>query len=291
MKPKKITAELLEEVTFKLLEKSVIELPGDVLKALRRAHEMEKHETARSQLKDIIDNVCLASEEKLPMCQDTGLPLFYVSGDFSLLPGGFEEAVRKGVRKATASVPLRPNVVHPLSRKNPGDNVGFGMPHLQYEPDEEKFLEITAFPKGAGSENMSALAMLKPSEGVNGIKKFVVDTIAKAGGNPCPPTVIGVGIGGSSEIAMSLAKKALLREVGRRHKEKEMAKLEEELEKMVNSLGIGPMGLGGDTTALAVHAEYAGCHTASLPVGICIQCWADRKATARIFPDGGVKYL
>ena len=195
--------------------------------------------------------------------------------------------IKEGVKRATKEIPLRPNVVHPLTRENFGTNVGLNAPFINIEFDENlnREIEITVFPKGAGSENMSALKMLKPSDGVEGIKKFVLETIADAGGKPCPPIVVGVGIGGTADIALKLAKKALLRDIGERHKDKQVAELEKELLEKINSLGIGAMGLGGDITALDVFIEIAGCHTASLPVGICIQCWADRKATKRIKID------
>ena len=186
---------------------------------------------------------------------------------------------------------MRPNAVHPLTRKNPGDNVGDYMPYVNFTPIDSDYIEITAMPKGAGSENMSKVAMLNPSDGLKGIKKFALDTVVSAGSKPCPPTIIGLGIAGSADISIKLAKMALLRPIDQRHPDPTIASLEKELFEAFNSLGIGVMGLGGKTTVLGVNAELGYCHTASLPVAINVQCWAGRKATARIYKDGRVEHL
>lgn len=283
----------LEDVVARLLEKSVIETPRDVSKALQAALSVEDNDTARMQVSAILANIRLAREKRTPVCQDTGIPLFYVTigGRVKLDVNDLNNAITRGVATATKKIPLRPNVVEPLSRKNTGDNTGECMPHvsLSCKPNVE-YVEITVMPKGAGSENMSALRMLNPSDGVAGIKKFVLETVAHAAGKPCPPTIIGVGIGGSSDIAMALAKKATMRPVGGHHRERNVRKLEAELKEEVNRLGVGPMGLGGRTTCLAVHIEKAGCHTASLPVGVNMQCWTGRRSTARVYKDS-VKWL
>lgn len=283
----------LEDIVVRLLEKSVIETPGDVSRALKKALETEDDETAKMQISAILSNIVLAREKRTPVCQDTGIPLFYVTvgGRVKLDINELNTAITRGVAKATGKIPLRPNVVDPLSGRNTGDNTAEGMPciSLNFRPKVE-YVEITVLPKGAGSENMSALKMLKPSEGVAGIKKFVLESVAKASGNPCPPTIIGVGIGGSSDMAMALAKKASMRPVGSSHREVAVKKLERELKDEVNQLRVGPMGLGGRTTCLAVHIEKAGCHTASLPVGVNMQCCIGRKATVRVYKDR-VKWL
>ena len=221
------------------------------------------------------------------------MPIFYVAlGTEAKVQGDLEEAIKNAVVRATKEVPLRPNVVHPLTRENPGTNVGEGMPYINYSLlPGEGYVELTAFPKGVGSENMSAMAMLKPVEGVAGVKRFVLDTVVKAGAQPCPPTIVGVGIGGSADIAMKLSKRALLRPLDRRHPEELIANLERGLLEAINSTGIGPMGLGGRTTSLAVNIEYAYTHTGGLQVGVNIQCWAARRATARVHSDGGVEWL
>lgn len=278
----------LEDVTVELLRKSVIQPPDDVVRALEKACKTENDETARTQLNVILNNIKLAKKKHVPVCQDTGIPLVYVKVgvkakvDLNCL----QNAITHGVARATKEIPLRPNVVDPVSRKNSGNNIGEQMPHIDFTflPGKE-YVELTVLPKGAGSENMSALKMLNPSEGIKGVKKFVLEVVANASGNPCPPTIVGVGIGGSSDMAMTLAKKAILRPIGVANKDKKLGELESELKEKINQLGIGPMGLGGDTTCLAVHIEKAGCHTASLPVGVNIQCWTGRRATARIYGD------
>ena len=164
------------------------------------------------------------------------------------------------------------------------------MPYINYKRSNHPFIEMTVMPKGAGSENMSASAMLTPSQGLKGIKRFALETVLKAGGNPCPPIIVGMGIGGSADIAMKLAKESLLRPLDKPNPDLQVAALEKELFEALNDLGIGPMGLGGKTTLLGLNIELAHCHTASLPVAINIQCWAARKATARVHPDGRVEY-
>ena len=279
----------IQNAVVELLRKTVVKLPSDVEEALERALDAEVDETPKMQLKAIMENIKLAGEGNTPMCQDTGVTIFYVT-----LPKNCEIDVERGiidgVRRATSEVPLRPNAVHPITRKNPGDNVGDGMPSINWKVGSNDFIEITVMTKGAGSENMSQMAMLTPSQGVKGIKEFVLSTVLRAGGNPCPPMVLGVGIGGSSDICMKLAKQALLRPLNERHKDPEIAGLETELLEALNMLGIGPMGLGGKTTAIGLNIEYAYCHTASLPVAVNVQCWAARRGTVKIHPDGRLEF-
>ncbi|MBQ3736901.1 MAG: fumarate hydratase, partial [Candidatus Methanomethylophilaceae archaeon] len=218
-----------------------------------------------------------------PMCQDTGVPVFYVSGKFdSSVKGDIERAVKR----ATAELPLRPNLVDPLTRENTGDNTGFSSPFIHFDPTDDDFLEISVLPKGAGSENMTRLAMLNPADGIEGIKRFVVDAVLDAGGRPCPPSIVGIGIGGTSDVCVSMAKEALLLPLSKRSKDKTIVNLEDELFMKLNESGLGPMGLGGQTTVLGVRIKKAGCHTASLPVAVNIGCWATRRATVRIYSDG-----
>jgi fumarate hydratase subunit alpha len=274
-----ITQKQVENTICNLYRDSVIELPKDVQNALEEAYANETDETARLNLKAIIDNIDAAHKNSIPMCQDTGLPIVFVK------LGGVEvenlyQGIRNGVEKATINVPLRPNVVDPFTRENTGTNTGKGIPLVDVEIVDGDYLELTIFPKGFGSENNNALKMGLPGEGIEGVKNFVLETVLAAGGKPCPPTRIGVGIGGSSDYALKLAKKALLREVNSKNSDKRLAKLEEELLERVNSTGIGPMGLGGKTTALDVKVELVDTHTAGLPIGVCIQCWAARHASA-----------
>jgi len=281
--------KIIEDAVAGLICRAVTTLPPDVVAALIAARESEADAVARRELGIMIDNVREAGRCTLPMCQDTGIPVFFVrTGSFPV--PWLEDALSRAVRSATEAVPLRSNVVDPLTRINTGDNTGMKMPCITYTPGRDDYVEIAFMPKGAGSENMSALAMLNPSDGVAGIKRFVLDVIVRAEGKPCPPSIVGVGIGGSADACMSLAKKALMRAVGSSNSSPGYARLESELLELINATGIGPMGLGGRTTALAVHVERADCHTASLPVGVNLQCYAARRASVRIYADGHVRY-
>lgn len=278
-----ISQKEIEDTICKLFKHAVIELPPDVKRALEKAYEKETSQIAKLNLEAILENIKAARELKIPMCQDTGLPIVFVKlGNVEVEE--LYEGIRKGVEKATREIPLRPNVVDPLTRKNTGNNTGNGIPQIDVELIDEDHIELTVFPKGFGSENNNALKMGLPGEGAEGVKEFVLDTVIKAGGKPCPPIVVGVGIGGSSDMVMKMAKKALLREVGVFHPEERIANLERDILKLVNQTGIGPMGLGGDTTALDVKIEMADTHTAGLPIGVCIQCWADRHVSTVLKP-------
>jgi fumarate hydratase subunit alpha len=287
-----VTGKTVENVAVKLLQLAVTELPEDVKKALRRAYNEEEKGVGKAQLKAILDNVELAEKTGAPMCQDTGIIIFYVEAG-SQVEGldNVEEALRKATVRATREVPLRPNAVDPFTQKNTGDNTGRFIPYIHWKVVPRDNLEITVLPKGGGSENVSALGMLSPSQGINGLKKFVVDTVIKGGAKPCPPTVLGVAVGGGADIAMNLAKEALLKPLNQPNSNSELAKLEQELREAANSTGIGPMGLGGKTTVLDVKIDYAHRHPASYPVAVVVQCWAARRASARIYSDGKVEYL
>ncbi len=269
-----------------LIKKAETELPSDVVNALKHAYEIEQG-VAKTQIETILKNIDLARKSGRPMCQDTGIQTFFVSVgiDFPYI-NKLKEWITNGVKKATKEIPIRPNTVDPFTGKNQGDNTGEQIPYITWDFIDGNDVHITAFPKGGGSENMSKLGMLKPGVGIEGAKDFVVDEMIKAGGNPCPPTIVGVGIGGGADLSLKLGKKALLRPVGVRHKDKTIAAIEKELIERINKSGIGPMGLGGKTTVLDVHIEKAHRHPASLPVGIVVQCWADRRANMVIHSDG-----
>jgi len=284
-----ISEKLIKDATVELLRKTVTRMPADVVSELKKAMKNETEEVPRMQLKAILDNLELAEKTNTPLCQDTGVTIFYVSMP-QCLKVDVEKAIVEGVRAATNEVPLRPNAVHPLTRKNPGDNVGRKMPYVNFKIWDKDYLEITVMTKGAGSENMSQLAMLTPSQGVKGVKEFILNVVLKAGSNPCPPTILGVGIGGSSDIAMKLSKEALLRPIDKPNEDPEIAAMEKDLKEALNMLGIGVMGLGGKTTVLGVNIEYAFCHTASLPVAVNVQCWAARRGTVQIYPDEKLKF-
>jgi len=277
--------ELIKGVV-QLIKKAEIELPEDVTNALKTALKKEKG-IAKIQLENILRNIKVAKNKKRPLCQDTGIQTFFIKcGKNSPYVEIIEDVITQAVIIATREIPLRPNTIDPFSNKYLDDNIGDYIPAITWDFIEGDYIEITAFPKGGGSENMSKLVMLKPGQGIEGIKDFVVNEIIKAGGNPCPPTVIGIGIGGGADLAMKLGKTALLRPIGVHHKDKNIAKLEEYLKKEINKSGIGPMGLGGKTTVLDVHIEKASRHPASLPVGLVVQCWADRRAKMIINSNG-----
>ncbi len=270
-----ITYEDVLECVIDLLVQSETRLPEEVVAALTDAHRNETNPIAKAQIETILENIKLASEQSVPICQDTGILIFFVEiGRECALDFDINNAIRTGVAKATETIPLRPNAVHPITRE-PSGNVGIGLPDITLDVVEGDQIKITVLPKGAGSENVSRLAMLNPSQ-VSDIRRFILETVAEAGGKPCPPTIVGVGVGGSFDKAARLAKRALLRDVY------DMDDFERGLLRDINSLGIGTMGLGGDVTALALHIEYAHCHTASLPVAVNIQCWANRRASVEL---------
>lgn len=271
---RKIKASEITDKVRDLCISAAYDLEEDVASALKAACGMEASPLGKEVLGQIVENFEIARRESLPMCQDTGIAVFFVEvGREVELDGPLEDAINEGVRRGYRDGYLRKSVCHPLKRVNTGDNTPAIIHTSIVEGDR---LRIKIAPKGAGSENMSRLKMLKPADGVPGIKKFVVESISEAGGNPCPPIVVGVGIGGCFEKCAMLAKKALLRPVGSANPDADLDALEKELLDMVNNLGIGPMGFGGTTTALAVHIETYPCHIASLPVAVNVQCHADR---------------
>jgi fumarate hydratase subunit alpha len=271
----------IEEEICRLFKEAVIKLPDDVKIALENAYKTEKNEIGRLNLEAIIENIKAAEELGVPLCQDTGLPIIFVKlGNVEV--ENLNEGIIKGVERATREIPLRPNVVDPFTRQNTGNNTGNLIPQIDVELTNTDYLELTVFPKGFGSENNNSLRMALPGEGENAVKEVVLETVLKAGGKPCPPTIIGVGIGGSSDMAMKLAKKALLGDIGVRNPLEKIGELEEEILARINQTGIGPMGLGGDNTTLDVKILTADTHTAGLPIGVCVQCWAARKATSII---------
>ncbi|WP_418791277.1 fumarate hydratase [Phosphitispora sp. TUW77] len=254
-------------------------LGEDVLEAIKKSREQEESPLGVTILDQLIENAKIAREEHIPMCQDTGFAVFFVEvgQDIHIEGGILDDAINEGVRQGYTEGYLRKSIVgHPLERENTGDNTPAIIYTSLVAGDKMK---ITVAPKGGGSENMSSIMMLKPSQGVEGVKKFVVDTVDQAGSNPCPPIVVGVGIGGTMEKAALLAKQALLRPLDRHHDDSSIAELEEELLDKINKLGIGPQGLGGRTTALAVNIEIFPVHIASLPVAVNINCHSARHKT------------
>lgn len=248
----------------------------DVLDKIKEAYAKEESEVGKNILGQIIENDEIAANEQVPMCQDTGIVVVFLEvGTEVKIPGDIYAAINEGVRRGYEKGYLRKSVVKdPLDRVNTKDNTP-AIIHTTLVPGSDK-VKIIVAPKGGGSENMSALRMLKPSDGIEGIKKLVVETIKNAGGNPCPPIIVGVGIGGNFEKAALLAKKAILREINDKSSSPINAKLEEELLELINKTGVGPLGLGGRTTALAVKVETYPCHIAALPVAINLNCHAAR---------------
>jgi len=253
-------------------------LSDDVLTAFDRAIETETAPGAREIIELLKENARIAKEDHIPICQDTGVAIFFVEigQDLRIKNGFIVDAINEGVRKGYKEGRLRKSVVDPLTRRNTGDNTP-AIIYTELVPGDK--LKISFMPKGAGSENMSVIRMLRPTEGVEGIRNFVLECVQKAGANPCPPVVIGVGIGGDFEKAALISKKALLRPIGNPNPKLELASLEETLLKAVNKTGIGPEGLGGKVTAMAVHVESFPCHIASLPVAVNINCHAARHKT------------
>ena len=284
--------KIIEEAAFNLMKQAAIYIPNDVKSALQKAYSQETSPIGRTQLKAILDNVNLAEKQKAPICQDTGTITFYVKTGANFRGLAYIElALNSATRKATVEIPLRPNAVNPFTNQNSGDNVGRFVPQIHWEIVEGSNIELTVMLKGGGSENASVLGMLNPGEGLNGLKRLVVDTVIRAGAQPCPPTILGVAVGGGADAAIFLAKKALLRPLSEANDIAEIAALELELLEALNLTGVGPMGLGGKTSVLGVHIDYAFRHPASYPVAVAFGCWACRRASAKISADNTVEYL
>jgi fumarate hydratase subunit alpha len=251
------------------------DLGEDLLAAFKRGEKEEESPSGREIFRQLQENASIACQERIPLCQDCGLAVIFVElgQDAQIIGGDFEEAIQEGVRQGYGEGFLRKSLCHPLTRANTGDNTP-AVIHTRIVPGDR--LRLTVVPKGGGSENMSRVHMLKPAEGWAGVKEKIVATVREAGPNPCPPIIVGVGIGGTFERAALLSKKALLRELGQPNPDPELAALEKELLDAVNDLGIGPQGLGGRITALAVHLLMQPSHIASLPVAVNIQCHASR---------------
>lgn len=281
----------MREIDVGIITKTVEELcidanynlPADVKKVLEEAVKKEESPLGKEILQDILKNAKIARCDDVPICQDTGLAVVFLElgQDVRLIGGDLNEAINKGVRNGYINGYLRKSSVDDpfIMRKNTMDNTP-AIIHTTIVPGDK--VKITIALKGGGSENMSALAMLKPSDGIEGVKKFVIDTVDKAGPNPCPPIIVGIGIGGTTEKTTLIAKKALLRTVGEHNENPEVAKVERELLEDINKLGIGPQGFGGRITALAVNIETVPAHIASMPVAINIQCHAARHKEAII---------
>jgi len=288
----KVDLQQVEEAARELYIRALKLLPPDVKQGLDRLAAGETDPGARRTLGTMVRNIQLAEDTANLLCQDTGIPIYNVRiGRGVEVDGwGLKEAIRRGCARSTREHPFRSSVVHPTTRANGQDSTGRGVPviHIDFS-DRPEALEIEMVPKGSGSENNSWLKMAIPAEGVDAIKTFVVDCVLEAGGKTCPPTIVGVGVGGTSDLCLHLAKSAATRALGTRCEDPEGAKLEAALTRAVNLLGVGPQGLGGDSTAFAVHVETAATHITMNPVAVNMQCHSARRARAT-FGSTGVEY-
>jgi tartrate/fumarate subfamily iron-sulfur-dependent hydro-lyase alpha chain len=289
--------DTIEDVAKQLYINALTNIPQDVRKALARSKDAEVaagNQTASKVMLTVLENVKLADEKDMMVCQDTGLPIYkcVIGTDRHIDIVEMKKRLKIGAERATKDYPLRSSSVHPITRKNTQTNTGQGLPIIKLDFVPGDGLEITMSPKGSGSENMSFLKMLLPSDGVKGIYRYVLDCVFNSGGNPCPPVILGIGLGGTSDVAAGLAKEAsCFRKIGTVNPDPVIAKMEKELLDLVNQTGIGPQGLGGATTAMAVHIEWAHTHISQNPVAVNMQCWRGERATATIDVDGNVKYL
>jgi tartrate/fumarate subfamily iron-sulfur-dependent hydro-lyase alpha chain len=283
----------VEDAAAHLYVWALKDIPQDLRDALADAQHRETSLPGRRVLETIAKNVEVAERENNIVCQDTGIAVYTcrVGEHFPLHPIRIYEALKTGTERATIEHPLRSNAVHTITRQSTGPNTGHRLPivHWEFVADWDG-LDVKCIPKGSGSENMSFLKMCVPADGVKGIKQFVLESIVGAGGKPCPPGIVGVGIGGSADYAMYLAKEAIARPVGTTNADPDVAKLERELFELLNETGVGPMGLGGDVTVLSVHVEHADTHMTLNPVAVNYQCWAARRATAHVAADGEIEY-
>ncbi len=278
-----VTETNFRDAVVEMLTRAETELPSDVLGALRKAAKRERGKIARINYEAMLKNLELAKNLRVPICQDTGTFTFFIKlGRELRLPFDIEGATAEAVETATRKLPLRANVVDPLTRQASKTNTGKEQPAVHLQLAEGRGLEIDLLVKGAGTENCTRLLMARPADGPRAVTEAVVKLLAETRGKPCPPNIVGIGIGGSADTAIIMAKRALLRPLNRANPDRELAKLEGDIEAAANELGTGPMGLGGGTTVLKVLIEKASCHTASLPISVALQCWPARRAKARI---------
>ena len=288
----RIEPSQVEDIARELYIRALKILPPDIKQGFERITASETDATAKRVLDTMVANIRVAERDENMLCQDTGIPIYKVTIGRGVAVEGadLERAIRRGCERATREHPLRSSVVHPITRANEHTSCGPGIPPIHFEfSDAPGELRVEMVPKGSGSENNSWLKMAIPAEGVDAIKTFVVDCVLDAGGKTCPPTIVGVGIGGTSDLCVALAKRAATRPLGTRCPDAEGAKLESQLTAAVNQLGVGPQGLGGDSTAFAVHVELAATHITMNRVAVNMQCHPARRASATI-TAGGVAY-
>jgi fumarate hydratase subunit alpha/L(+)-tartrate dehydratase alpha subunit len=284
---------LVETTCRDLYIRSLKEIPPDIVAAIKAAAQTETKEVAKRIFSHYIQSIELGQTQDMIVCQDTGIPIYWVDigGQLRLDGARIGQAIVRGTERATREHPLRSSIVSPLKRENRQTSTGDGIPVIHYDfTADSDVLDILFMPKGSGSENMSSLKMLVPADGVNCIKRFVLEQVVGAGAKPCPPTIVGIGIGGSSDLCMALAKKATTRKLGTPNSDPQIAALEKELYDAINQTGIGPQGLGGNTTALAVHIESAWTHITCNPVAVNMQCWRAERRRAKLWADGRVEF-
>jgi tartrate/fumarate subfamily iron-sulfur-dependent hydro-lyase alpha chain len=284
-----IDPNAVEEAARELYIRALKVLPPDIKEGFDRLSERETSDTGKAVLGTMMQNITVAEDTNNLLCQDTGVPIYNVIVGRNVQFDGatLKEAIRKGCERATTEHPLRSSVVHPLTRKNNHTSTGVRVPVIHFDfNDTTDELRLEMIPKGSGSENNSWLRMAIPAEGIDAVKAFVVDRVLEAGGKTCPPTIVGVGVGGTSELCMHMAKMAATRPLGSHCQDPEGRKLEEGLSAVVNDLGVGAQGLGGDSTAFAVHVELAATHITMNPVAVNMQCHSARRASARFTPEG-----
>jgi fumarate hydratase subunit alpha/L(+)-tartrate dehydratase alpha subunit len=294
--PTQTIYDVIEDAAAKLYIKALTDIPKDVRVGLKAGYDGEVqagNATASKVMLTVLENVRLADEKDMMVCQDTGLAIYkvLVGSKLRLDLAELKKRLKLGCERATKDYPLRSNTVHPLTRKNTQTNTGQGIPVIKLDvvADSDK-LEIWMAPKGSGSENMSFLRMLKPADGIKAVKRFVIECVFESGANPCPPVIVGIGLGGTSDAASAMAKEAsCFRKVGTKSPDPQVATLEAELLELINQTGIGPQGLGGAVTAMAVNIEWAHTHISQLPVAVNMQCWRAERRRATLWADGRVE--
>ena len=285
--------KIVEEAAKQLYIRALCDLPPDVREALKKAYAKESNPAARSIFEAMFKAIEIADNKKTLLCQDTGLPIYKVliGSRYAWNGAKINQALYEGAKRATLEFPFRGSSTHTITRVNPQTSVGSGLPVVYYDfTGDSEDLNILMIPKGSGSENMSKMEMFYPQHGIKAVKKFILDTVIESSANPCPPGIIGVGIGGTADLVVKLAKDAIARPVGQRNPDPMLAEMEQELEDAINATGRGPMGLGGDVSCLAVHIESAYTHITQNPVAVNTQCWPARRARAIITPKGDVTY-
>lgn len=286
-----INQEELTNIVVELMKRASIHLPVSVKEGLKHACNEEDCILAKKHIETILEDINIAERKTIPVCQDTGVPIFFVkvgkNWEYRTV-----DAITEGTKKATKLIPLRENVINPITFENSGNNTGWGMPYIHYEMTDEDYTEIKVLLKGFGSEAKTSLCYIATTENLEkGLIKYLLDCARKGFGEPCPPYIIGIGMGGTSDVAASLAKKAFLRlPVTANNPDPNTARLENVLRKALSESGIGAMGMGGSHTALSVNIETCGTHSAAVPIVVATQCWADRQATVRIYSDNTFKF-